>query len=578
MVAVASRTGLRRPRRRLRAVVAAIAAGRTLPRITGVRRRGSFDAALGRAQTRLPVDTAHPEASLCRREARVGLAAISDTGEQSQGIVGSIGDLPRTEALGIELRASAATAAPSRMIEGGAFSEEPLLKRYEFGDDVKENRAMVCKTVRDFVQHFNWKGVVGISVTIEISKQLGIFGEDFVKLEKETGSMFSKTLRGKASFVHTVIHTDAAAYDELTWGTSASEEMWHGKLVLVCTLGKHIGAVLFTNGKRVRNSPLNAIFTSQWQPSISGWMVGNKFTPPQPGTPDFEKWARLVDGHISNIAAASSMVDRIIIIPTGRSAGISGLPEALQPFLDSARKAVATPSNVHVVEPREGAVVRGVALCSLVELTTQQVLRSLNSVLSGDQALHSLSASQLQMVFARLDIDCTESLEAHELQEALAYLGIERDKDELMKELDAARDGSVSFPEFMAWWSKEVTQADVVLLTSADAWRRILSKSPPEGFGDIILLEVTFTFCRACRGFASKFKRYAAKYKEVRFVQLMGNSTIGAMELVTSELGVKVSPAFFLYRRGGELISSWTGTKTEKFESELDAVLQAADA
>jgi len=502
--------------------------------------------------------------------------ALGETKSQ-MGIVSSTDDLPRTEALGIELRASAATAAPSRMVERGEFTEELILLRHEFGEDVEENREIVCKTIRDLVQHFSWKGVVGISVTIEISKQLGIFGEDFVKLEKETGTMFAKTLRGKVSFVHTVIHTDAAAYDELTFGRSAGEDMWSGQLVLICTLGKHIGAVLFNDGKRVRNSPLNALFTSEWQGAISGWMVGSKFTPPQPGTPDFAEWATRVDGHISTIVGAVASVDRIIVIPTGRTAGISGLTEALPPFLKRTKEAVA--SKVHVVEPREGSIMRGVALCALVELSTQQVLRSLNSLLSGDQALHSLSEPQLRAVFDRLDVDAGGRVDSTELQEALRWLGIERDTADLANELDIARTGGVSFSEFVAWWYKEVSEADVVLLTSANAWRRILFKKvPPEGYGDLIVLEVTFTFCRACRAFANKFKRYAAKYKElagVRFVQMMGNSTIGAMELVTSELGVKVSPAFFLYRRGGELLSSWTGTSGERFEQELNRVLEA---
>ena len=31
----------------------------------------------------------------------------------------------------------------------------------------------------------------------------------------------------------------------------------------VCTLGRNIGAVLFNNGRRVRNSPLNELYTSR---------------------------------------------------------------------------------------------------------------------------------------------------------------------------------------------------------------------------------------------------------------------------------------------------------------------------
>mmetsp|Transcript_52102 Transcript_52102/g.161687 ORF Transcript_52102/g.161687 Transcript_52102/m.161687 type:complete len:619 (-) Transcript_52102:118-1974(-) len=556
VVVLALRAGLR-PRRRLRSLEESVFMRRMPWRRRRLRCWGSALAPVVR-----------------RRGTEAGLvvAHASRSGEQSQmgmGILTSISDLPKTEALGIELRASAGSAAPVRMLEQGDLAEDSVLIRHEFGEDVEENTKIVCKTVRDLVQHFNWKGVVGISVTIKIAKYLGIYGEDFVKLERDLGTMLSKTLRGKATFVHTVIHTDGAAYDELVFGACASQDVWRDQLVLVCTLGQHIGAVLFNDGKRVRNSPLNALFTSSWSASISGWMVGSKFTPPQPGTPDFQEWARLIDGHISTIAA-TVRVDRIIIIPTGRTAGMKGLTEELPPFLDRTREAVPS-GAVSVVAPREGACVRGVALCALWELESLQVLRSLNSILDGSQAMHSLSRPQLQMVFDKVDVDAGGALEPEELQAALALLGIQRDIDALVDELDMSRDGHVSFEDFVAWWSKEVASARVVLLTSAQAWRRIIKKVPPEGYGEFVLLEVTFTFCRSCRAFASKFKRYADRYKDVRFVQLVGNSTIGAMELVTKELGVKVSPAFFLFRRGGELLASWTGTDVKRFEKELEA-------
>ena len=42
--------------------------------------------------------------------------------------------------------------------------------------------------------------------------------------------------------------------------------------------------------------------------------------------------------------------------------------------------------------------------------------------------------------------------------------------------------------------------------------------------------------------------------------RLIGNGTVGAAEL-TSQLGVTEAPAFFVYRRGGEMITSWKGRK-----------------
>jgi len=160
------------------------------------------------------------------------------------------------------------------------------------------------------------------------------------------------------------------------------------------------------------------------------------------------------------------------------------------------------------------------------------------------------------------------------LQEALLLLGIQRDMNLLLNELDQTHDGVVSFDEFIQWWRQHVNEARVVVVTSAAAWKRVLKQSPPEGFGDIILLEVTFTFCKSCRSFHRKFHRLSERYSNVRFVQLVGNATIGASALCTAELGVKVSPAFFVFRRGGELLARWNGANVERFVQRLEACLE----
>jgi len=130
----------------------------------------------------------------------------------------------------------------------------------------------------------------------------------------------------------------------------------------------------------------------------------------------------------------------------------------------------------------------------------------------------------------------------------------------------------------MAWWIREVRQARVVTLTSAGAWQRLLAAAPPDGFGDLVVLEVTFTFCRQCRGFDAKFRRFAEQYREVRFVQLVGNGTVGAMRLCQQELEVTVSPAFFVFRRGGELLSQWTGANAQRFCDKMRECLAGARA
>jgi len=54
----------------------------------------------------------------------------------------------------------------------------------------------------------------------------------------------------------------------------------------------------------------------------------------------------------------------------------------------------------------------------------------------------------------------------------------------------------------------------------------------------------------------------------------MGNGTIGSMELCMKELQVRKSPAFFIFRRGGEKLAQWNGTSVQTFQDELNRCLE----
>jgi len=494
------------------------------------------------------------------------------------GILRSIADLPRTKSLGIELRASAALAAPVSMLDG-SFEEEPFRIRFDLGGDPAARTRTVSSTLRQLVDHFSWKGVVGCSVTREVSRQLGVEGDDLSALEAGMGPVISRMLRGKASFCHTVVHTDAAGYNELVWGSSADKSRWGKQVVLVCTLGKNLGAVLFSNGRRVRNSPLplRSIDAQTEQSSEE------KFEPPPAGSPEFDKWADVVDEGICELIATVSTLDRVIVLGTGRTARAVELSATLLPRLTRTRDlAEVRGCEVTMPEQREGFVVRGVALCALVELQATQIARSLETVVNSGEPLHSLSKAQLRLLYDKIDLNCRGGVELCDLQEGMEVLGVHTDSDTMAREIGTSRDGIVSFSRFMDWWSREFCAARVVRITSAGAWRQLLDLEPPPGFGDLLLLEVTFTFCRSCRRFEPKFRRFAEQFSKVRFVQLVGNGTVGAMELSTKELGVTVSPAFFVFRRGGELLAHWDGSDAERFQSQLAKCLaaeeQAADA
>lgn len=503
------------------------------------------------------------------------------------GILNSISDLPKTQALGIELRATAALAVTLSAIDG-SWTAEPYRVFHDppLGDDPKRNEEIVCSTLKQIVKHFKWKGVVGISITKLVSKAIGIADDTFSTLEANATEILSKSLKGKASFVHVMIHTTAAGYSELVFGDSgADEQRWRKQVVLCCTLGKSVGAVLFNDGRRVRHrewckAVLEELEEPDGCPPAAGEVGGAgafryemddlRFDPPAPGTGAWNSWTGAVDRSLAGMIDSVQGLDRVLVMPTGRT-GNAPFSDQIQGMLVESQNLVAEKGcELELLAQPEGSVVRGAAICALVELESTQVLKQLIQVLRKADSIQSLSEPQLQYIFEQLDTAGDGRLSPLELQTGLEQLGVQRDMQALLKELDAEDGGAVSMEQFVSWWLECVRSARLVTLTSSTAWRKLLGLPPPAGFGDLICLEVTFTFCRACRRFDSKFRKLAEEYENVRFVQLVGNGTIGAMDLSTKELGVKKSPSFFIFRRGDpEPLASWTGTDVSVFRENI---------
>ena len=187
--------------------------------------------------------------------------------------------------------------------------------------------------MRQLVAHFKWRGVVGCSITKKSCELLGVDASSFETMESDAGKLLAKALHGKASFVHTMVHTTAAGYSDLVWGQSAQEELWSGQVVLVVTLGQNLGAVVFKDGKRVRN----AEWCQRMQPEPEGpeesEMVEAEGCPPQvlglsgllelsqlnPKNALWMQWADVVDSMLRDLLQSVPTLDQLLILPTGRS-------------------------------------------------------------------------------------------------------------------------------------------------------------------------------------------------------------------------------------------------------------------
>ena len=219
-------------------------------------------------------------------------------------------------------------------------------------DDVSEES--VREAVTKVLNHFNWKGPVGVSVTRAIMRALGNEAT-----AKNLESMMPKS-KGK---VATMIHTEAAAYTELMFGPGRETN----GLVVVMTIGKGMGTVTYNRGQKVRNSDLKHLTWTyerelgklhdkyDWMgvaPRLDDEMAEQVVelvtaSPPEKAlfssgrggaNPFYEcelqklrglesvmAWATLIDKYIQKIAG-SVKPDQIILLTTGTA---SDLPEEL---------------------------------------------------------------------------------------------------------------------------------------------------------------------------------------------------------------------------------------------------------
>lgn len=490
------------------------------------------------------------------RQRKVGCYAS----EKGVGILTSMMELPKTAALGIELRLDRAVGAPVSIIEGD-FSEEQFRVDYELCGDAARDQDTIAKAVKATLRHFKWKGVVGCAIKSGVSEVIG----------PTLGAFLKRRFKSQMPFFQAISSSAAVGYFELVWGETADSAYWKGQVILVCTLSSDIQLALYNNGRRINNFSLGRESLQRWRTLVRGDEPDEVPVPPSPGDEDWGRWAGLADQHISaelkQFNSDCGKLDRIVIMPTGRLTKMDR--EQIRPVLGRTLE-VAGDMGCDVVLTASPltAGIRGAAVGAVVGLQEQQLLRTLQPMLNAGDSLQDLSSLQIRSVFQRLDTSGDGHLDTAELLDAMEIVGVRRDPHELLKELDEDASGSVDIDEFMKWWERSVQRAEVVTITSAEAWERILTEAK-DGAHSLKLLMVTFTFCRTCRAFEPKFQRAARNYPGIRFVQLVGNGTVGAMDLCTQKLGVEQSPSFFLFGEEGQQLEQWTGGKIDVFDEKL---------
>ncbi|KAK3262012.1 hypothetical protein CYMTET_29111, partial [Cymbomonas tetramitiformis] len=187
-----------------------------------------------------------------------GSAAGSEA-EPSFWALRAVGD-EDARALGIEIRATSIKAAIIDTLTG-AFIDGASTK-------IKEaNPEEVEAGVRKMVDHFQWKGTVGCSITKAVARGLGCHSHSFSALDRDVGNMLKTMIPD--SVVVTMVHTEAAGYSELAFGLEKGDLKEDDHLVMVVTIGAAMGSVVYLNGHRMRNTGLNSKYLNDFEPNLA---------------------------------------------------------------------------------------------------------------------------------------------------------------------------------------------------------------------------------------------------------------------------------------------------------------------
>lgn len=442
------------------------------------------------------------------------------------------------------------------------------------------------------MKEMQWEGPVGCSITKAVARELGVDPDEvssFSELDLQVGALLKGLLpRNK---VVTMIHTEAAGYAHLSFAESQAYEGNGGDLVLVCTLGRALGGVLYNGGHRVRNTGMNSGIASNYEADLAAlikefgdsWRSSDAdesaglFLPDIPGdgeepNPAWEAWVDLVDRYLIEMANYLKP-DKIVIIPTGAAARES-VVEKILPGLTVGEACESRP-KVRGERKAAGTIVKGAAVGALVELKQQQAADAIQKAFGEDPvSLQTLSSRDLRLAFDAFDTNGNGVMSRTELTEGLKTMGLAQSTERiamLARKLDPEDKGSITFDEFTEWWKRTITAAPVAFITSEEEWDKIVGNPFPHRKdlnSPLVVLEVGFTFCRPCKAFEGKYERFAQKYSDMRFVRVNGNENSSTVRLARDRLKVKKTPSFYLFR-DEEMLYSWTGANPETFESAI---------
>ncbi|QDZ19099.1 thioredoxin domain-containing protein [Chloropicon primus] len=280
--------------------------------------------------------------------------------------------------LGIEVRESSVKAALVSSTTGEFV--RPGVRRSIEGDAGMDD---VLLAVKGVVRAFGWNGPAGVSITRAVARLLG---------SHEVERVLSGALPCLEDNVAVMIHTEAAAYAEMLCGAGASSKS--GK-VLILTVGKNLGAVVYEDGQKVRGFDVSHL-TWQWELELTELQKRFSFSeisppPPENGSEPGEGWVSWTESlgkMVGKISQHAGDPGQVIIMPTGSVVNAT-MPKAA--FLRHMREELPQRVEVLVGSRPEGAMIRGAAIGA-------------NAILLGRE-LERKEEDDLQVVMSAMELE-----------------------------------------------------------------------------------------------------------------------------------------------------------------------------
>ena len=503
-------------------------------------------------------------------------------------------------AMGVEIRLHSVKGAIVDAKTGNFLSRGASVKLENGGEDE------IKTALRRIQKEFAWDGPVGCSTTIAVARSLGVEGTSFTNMGNDVGKVLKKFLP-RNSLV-TMVHTEAAGYAELSFDNSLRKYLEEDELVLVCTIGQNLGAVLYNGGHRMRNIGLNRAITKTFGQNLrkleteykDAWVSvsnANYLIPSLPGAKamknysqwpkkenskevseerkeeSWQQWVSLVDSYLIQLADYVKPTC-IIVMPTGAYTS-APLVESMMPQLTVQDVGISKP-NVIPVSSAVGAVVKGAAVGALVELKVQEAIATMRNAVGQDIVqLSTFKEEQLRAAFDYFDDNgdgiVTEEMLKSSLQNLVSSLSPELIEKKLST-IKSSTKGEVTFEEFNRWWETSFGKESPVTFITSEAEFNDILEDPFPASGDLkdnpVILEVGFSFCRPCKRFEPKYEEFAEKNKDIRFVRMNGNENEDTIQFCKEGLQVRKTPSFYVFK-GGKQVLSWTGANEETFTMNL---------